>query len=54
MKYETDVTLIDMMLAMTPEQRIEHNDRFLRAVHELRDGIARSKDPGRDTRLERD
>jgi hypothetical protein len=35
-----DVTLIDAMLALTPEQRLRQNDRMLRTIQELRDGFA--------------
>lgn len=35
-----DVTLVDSMLALTPEQRLRQNDRLLRTIKELRDGFA--------------
>ena len=35
-----DVTLIDAMLALSPEQRLRQNDRLLRTIKELRDGFA--------------
>jgi hypothetical protein len=42
---EVDVTLVDAMLALTPEQRLEHNDRMLQMIEELRDGLARVAKP---------
>jgi hypothetical protein len=50
---EIDVTLIDAMLALTPEQRILQNDRTLAMIEELRDGLARATQPARDARSER-
>jgi hypothetical protein len=38
-----DVTLIDEMLALTPEERLRQNDRQARLVMELRDGFARAR-----------
>jgi hypothetical protein len=35
-----DVSLIDAMLALTPEERLRQNDRMLRTIQELRDGFA--------------
>ena len=35
-----DVSLIDAMLALTPEQRLRQNDRMLRTIQELSDGFA--------------
>lgn len=35
-----DVTLIDAMLALTPEERLAQNDRMIRTVQELRDAFA--------------
>jgi len=35
-----DVTLIDAMLALTPEERLRQNDRLVRTIQELRDGFA--------------
>jgi hypothetical protein len=52
-KYDSDVTLIDAMLALTPEERIDQNDRMLRTLEELRDGLARSEEPHRDARQSR-
>ena len=42
-----DVSLIDAMLALTPEQRLRQNDRMLRTIQELNDGFAarRADDP---------
>ncbi len=36
----TDPTLIDEMLALTPEERLQQNDRLVRTIQELRDGFA--------------
>ena len=38
-----DVTLIDAMLALTPEERLRQNDRILRTIQELRDGFAAAR-----------
>ena len=35
---EVDVTLVQETLALTPQQRIQQNDRVLRMIEELRDG----------------
>jgi len=35
-----DASLIDAMLALTPEQRLRQNDRMLRTIQELNDGFA--------------
>jgi hypothetical protein len=42
-----DVSLIDAMLALTPEQRLRQNDRMLKTIQELNDGFAarRARDP---------
>jgi hypothetical protein len=45
---EIDTTLIDATLALTPQQRIQQNDRVLRQIEELRDGLAGK--PARDPR----
>ena len=50
---DVDITLIQETLALTPQQRIQQNDRVLRMIEELRDGIAKSGNPARDARLER-
>ena len=47
---EVDITLIEAMLALTPQQRIQQNDRVLRTIGALRDGIAKSGQPTRDAR----
>jgi hypothetical protein len=51
---DVDVTLIDATLALTPQQRLQQNDRALRMIEELRDGLAKSRDaaadPGRERR----
>jgi hypothetical protein len=43
-----DVTLIDAMLALTPEERLRQNDRMLRTIEGLRHGFAarRADDAG--------
>lgn len=49
-----DVTLIDAMLELTPEERLRQNDRTLRMIQELRNGFAAvesdddPRDPGRE------
>lgn len=50
-----DVSLIDAMLALTPEQRLRQNDRMLRTIQELNDGFAarRADDPAVPTGRER-
>ena len=35
-----DVSLIDAMLALSPEERLRHNDRMLRTIELLRQGLA--------------
>lgn len=50
---EVDVTLVQETLALTPQQRIQQNDRTLRMIEELRDGLAKSRKPSRDTGNER-
>jgi len=35
-----DVSLIDAMLMLTPEQRLLQNDRMLKTIQDLRDGFA--------------
>lgn len=37
---EVDTTLVDAMLALSPEERLRHNDRMLRTIELLRQGIA--------------
>ena len=51
-----DVTLIDAMLALSPEQRLRQNDRMVRAIEELRHGFAavRAHDAARKAGGERD
>jgi hypothetical protein len=49
---EVDVTLIQEMLALTPTQRIQQNDRVLRMIEELRAGIAKPGKPA-DAGVER-
>jgi hypothetical protein len=50
---EVDVTLVQETLALTPQQRIQQNDRVLRMIEELRDGVAKSRKPARDASEER-
>ena len=35
-----DESLIDEMLALSPEERLRHNDRMLRTIEILRQGMA--------------
>jgi hypothetical protein len=35
-----DESLIDEMLALSPEERLRHNDRMLRTIELLRQGMA--------------
>jgi len=37
---EVDESLIDAMLAVSPEERLRHNDRMLRTIELLREGSA--------------
>jgi hypothetical protein len=53
MEVEVDVTLIDAMLELTPQERIEQNDRVLRMIEELRNGLAKSGDAAREAGVER-
>ena len=50
---EVDVTLVRETLALTPQQRIQQNDRVLRMIDELRDGVAKSRNPAPDASDER-
>ena len=50
---EVDVTLVQETLALTPQQRIQQNDRVLRMIEELRGGVAKSRNPASDTSDER-
>jgi hypothetical protein len=50
---DVDLTLIDAMLALTPEERLRHHDRTLAMIQELRDGLARADHPARHARDER-
>jgi len=51
-----DVTLIDAMLALSPEERLRQNDRMVRTIEELRHGFAavRAHDAARKAGGERD
>jgi hypothetical protein len=51
-----DVTLIDAMLALTPEERLRLNDRMVQTIEELRHGFAavRADDAARPAGGERD
>jgi hypothetical protein len=43
-----DMSLIDAMLALSPEERLRHNDRMLRTIELLRQGLpAKTADNGR-------
>ena len=39
-----DLSLIDALLALTPEQRLLQNDRMLQTLQDPRDGFASAKD----------
>ena len=45
----SDVTLIDAMLPLSPEERLRKNDQMVRTIEELRHGFAvvRARDPAR-------
>jgi hypothetical protein len=45
---EVDTTLVDALLALSPEERLRHNDRMLRTIELLRQGIAEK--PGDNAR----
>jgi len=51
-----DATLIDAMLALSPEDRLRQNDRMVRTIEELRHGFAavRAHDAARKAGGERD
>jgi hypothetical protein len=51
-----DVTLIDSMLVLSPEERLRQNDRMIRTIEELRHGFAaaRAHDAARQVGVERD
>jgi hypothetical protein len=51
-----DVTLIDAMLSLTPEERLRLNDRMVQCIQELRHGFAavRPDDAARTAGDERD
>ena len=53
---DVDVTLIDAMLAISPEERLRQNDRMVRTIEELRHGFAalRARDPACKAGGERD
>jgi hypothetical protein len=44
--YTVDVTLIDAMLALTPEERLLQNDRMIQTIQQLRDGFAARQPDG--------
>jgi hypothetical protein len=50
-----DVTLIDALLEMSPEERLLQNDRMLQTIQELRDGFSarRADDPPREAGRDR-
>jgi hypothetical protein len=39
-RFAVDASLIDEMLALSPEERLRHNDRMLRTIELLRQGLA--------------
>ena len=39
-QFTVDASLIDEMLALSPEERLRHNDRMLRTIELLRQGLA--------------
>lgn len=47
MSSDVDVTFVQETLALTPQQRIQQNDRVLRMIEELRDGVAEPRKPAR-------
>ncbi|MGA8890981.1 MAG: hypothetical protein WB493_05395 [Anaeromyxobacteraceae bacterium] len=51
-----DVTLVDAMLALSPEERLRLNDRMVQCIQELRNGFAalRPDDAARATGGQRD
>lgn len=51
-----DLTLVDEMLARTPQERIRANDRMVRSIEELRHGFqsARARDAARPPGRKRD
>ena len=52
---ECDLTLVDAMLALTPEERLRVNDRMIQCIQELRHGFAaRADDAARAAGGERD
>jgi len=45
---DVDESLIDEMLALSPEERLRHNDRMLRSIELIRQGLAqKTGDDGR-------
>lgn len=53
MSFEVDATLVHETLALSPTQRIQQNDRVLRMIDELRNGLAKSGNTARDAGVER-
>jgi hypothetical protein len=47
--FDVDATLVRETLALTATQRIRQNDRTLRMIDELRNGLAKSGNAPRDT-----
>ena len=39
-QFAVDASLIDEMLALSPEERLRHNDRMLRTIEMLRQGLS--------------
>jgi hypothetical protein len=52
-EHEVDTSLIDALLALSPEQRILQNDNVLRMIEEIRDGLARAAHDSERSRDER-
>ena len=52
----TDETLLDVLAALTPEERLRWNDRMATTIQELRHGFAAAQpdDAAREARGERD
>ena len=41
---DVDESLIDAMLALSPEERLRQNDRMIRTIELLRQGLAKKDD----------
>ena len=51
---DIDVSLIDALLALSPEQRLRQNDRMLKAIQDLRHGFSTLADLRRGSTSEKD